>query len=178
MMFGRRFLSICVLTLVLALSGVLSGCANLQAADDGRAIVYLVRHAEKELGPDPELTAEGQARAELLVSVLADAQIEVIYSTDYQRTRATAQPIARNRNLPVIFYDAGDLAGFAAKLKSDGRSVLVVGHSNTTPDLANALGGDGGSPIVEADEYDRLYRITLGEDVRTELLRFGISAAD
>ena len=178
MMAVRRLLGVCILTLVLAASGVLAGCAGLQTADDGPATVYLVRHAEKQLGPDPDLTAEGQARAELLVSVLADAQIDVIYSTDYRRTRATAQPIARQRNLPILFYDASDLAGFAAKLKADGRSVLVVGHSNTTPDLVNALGGDGGAPIVEANEYDRLYKLRLDENVQTELLRFGASAVD
>ena len=178
MMSVRRFLGLLILMAMLAASGVLAGCASLDAADDGPAVIYLVRHAEKELGRDPGLTAEGQARAELLVSILADAQIDVIYSTDYKRTRATAQPIARNRNLPILFYDASDLAGFAAKLKADGRSALVVGHSNTTPDLVNALGGDGGSPIVEANEYDRLYRLTLGNDIQTELLRFGISAAD
>lgn len=155
-------------------AGTLSGCVSSTAAEPSAAVLHLVRHAEKELGRDPALTAGGEARAQALVDALADAPIEVIYSTNYKRTRQTARPIAQARDLPIIYYDPGDLSGFAAKLKLDRRSALIVGHSNTTPQLAEALGGEAGAPITEATEYDRLYRIELKETgVDTRILRYG-----
>ena len=57
-----------------------------------------------------------------------------------------------------------------------GGSHLVVGHSNTVPELVALLGGDGGPPIDEAGEYDRLYVVTLTANgrVRSELRRYGV----
>lgn len=154
---------------------VSAGCSGLPSGEPATPVLHLVRHAEKDLGRDPALTAEGEARARALVEVLADAPIEVIYSTNYRRTRQTARPIAQARDLPIIYYDPGDLSAFAAKLRSDRRSALVVGHSNTTPQLAEALGGEAGTPITEGTEYDRLYRIELtASGLDTAILRYGM----
>ena len=61
------------------------------------------------------------------------------------------------------------------RLKAAGGRHLVVGHSNTVPDLVERLGGDGGEAIEEAGEYDRLYIVTLKREGRasTVLLRYG-----
>lgn len=137
--------------------------------------VWLVRHAEKvDDGRDPELSLEGRARADLLADRLADAGITAVHTTDYLRTRHTAQPVADALGLEPVLYDPGALEAFAAELREAGGIHLVVGHSNTTPALVEALGGDPVSPIDEA-EYDRLYRVWLDEDgtVRSELERFG-----
>ena len=70
-------------------------------------------------------------------------------------------------------YDPRDLPAFAQELWQTPGRHLVIGHSNTTPQLAEALGGDPGSPIEEM-EYDRLYIVTLTVDgASTVLLRFG-----
>ncbi len=165
--------SIAALSLALAGAGTVAGCETVPTAKITPTL-HLVRHAEKRLGRDPALTEEGEARALALVETLADAQIEVIYSTNYARTRLTARPIAEARELPIIYYDPADLAGFAEKLKTENRSALIVGHSNTTPELVTALGGEAGAPITEASEYDRLYRIELTETGPvTTLLRYG-----
>lgn len=138
--------------------------------------VFLVRHAEKLTGSDPALTLAGDARAEALSDLLADAKIERIHSSDYKRTRLTAAPLAEMIGVEVELYDPRDLPGIAAQLKADGGRHLVVGHSNTTGELTALLGGDGGAPIVEATEYDRLYMVTTGADGETvsTLLRFGL----
>lgn len=173
-MLGRgSFLQIFVAVLALIAAVALGSCASLTARDDGPAVIHLVRHAEKQLGRDPGLTTDGETRAQDLIDALSSAPIEVVYSTDYKRSRDTAAPIALSRNLPIIYYDPSDLEAFAAKLLSEGRSVLVVGHSNTTPDLVAALGGDAGEPITEATEYDRLYRLILGPEISSTILRFG-----
>ena len=155
----------------------LSACASVQSAtmDAPAYEVFLVRHAEKLTGQDPALTDAGEARADALANLLKDAGIETIHSSDYTRTRLTAAPLAAQLGQDVVIYDARDLPGLAARLKAAGGRHLVVGHSNTTPEMVSLLGGKAGAPIVEATEYDRLYLVTQSADgaVQTVLLRFG-----
>ena len=158
----------------------LAACQAIPAADSNTA--YLVRHAEKVTGDaamdldnprDPPLTNAGEARAEALAERLSDSGITAIWSTDTVRTRDTAQPLADKLGLNVQIYDPSDLPGFAAQLKSEPlETVLVVGHSNTTPQLAEALGAEPGEPIVEKTEYDRLYVIDLATGLG-DIQKFG-----
>ena len=127
------------------------------------SLVFLVRHAEKTTEEaygqlkDPRLTAAGKERAEVLARLLAPAGITAVHSTDYRRTRETAAPTAEALGLDVQLYDARMLESFANELKQSQGRHLVVGHSNTTPQLVRLLGGEPGEPIDEATEYDRLY---------------------
>lgn len=162
------------------LGAILAGCQILPGQKDGTA--YLVRHAEKVTDgsamlvadpKDPPLTKDGRARSVQLADLLKDADIEAIWTTDYNRTRDTAAPLARRLGLELQFYDPSDLESFAETLKKTPKqTVLVVGHSNTTPQLAKALGEDSGTPIDEAGEYDRLYVVSL-KTGETEIRRFG-----
>lgn len=160
--------------LLLAMS--LAGLPRPTAAQETPLVAFLVRHAEKVAEPtgDPPLTGQGQRRAAALADLLADAGIVAVWSTDYARTRDTAAPIAERLGLVPSLYDPGDLPGFANALRAAGGRVLVVGHSNTTPQLIALLGGDPGTPIDDATEYDRLYIVVQapGGPVTT-LLRYG-----
>ena len=139
------------------------------------SMVYLVRHAEKaDTGKDPELTDIGKARAEELSRMLRDAGVTHIWSTDYKRTRGTAEPLAAKLRLKVEVYDPSKLGEFATRLKSMPGRHLVVGHSNTTPGLVQALGGEPGQAMPDT-EYDRFYVVTLGPNIATIQLRFGAS---
>jgi len=166
---------------VIALGVFLAGCQTLEKPhDDARfskndAVYYLVRHAEKELDkPDPALNDAGVERALALKDRLSNVPLSAIYSSDYKRTRDTAAPVAKDKNLDVIIYDARDLDGLAKTLKTQDGMILVVGHSNTTPQLSELLGGDPGDPIIEASEYDRLYRLVRhGDTVSSTIERFG-----
>jgi phosphohistidine phosphatase SixA len=145
------------------------------AAQSDATVVYLVRHAERaEDGTnDPPISDAGRARATLLAEMFRDAGITHVHSTDYKRTRSTATPAAHEVGLDLELYDPRDLPGFAAELRSTPGRHLVLGHSNTTPGLVEALGGDPGEPIDEM-EYDRLYVVTLTSDgASTVLIRFG-----
>ncbi len=129
--------------------------------------IFLVRHAEKVAGKsDPELTKQGTSRAQVLAQLLRDKNISVIYSTQYRRTLATANPLADALNVKVSTYDPDQLMALASKVKASGKNTLIVGHSNTTPAMAAALGADPGEEIKET-EYDRLYIITIDRDLVT-----------
>lgn len=139
--------------------------------------VYLVRHAEKASNDrDPPLTEAGEARAAELAKQMKTAGLTHIHSTNYERTLQTAAPTAKATGLEVEIYDPSDLAGFADVIKAAPGAHLIVGHSNTTPQLVEALGGEPGSEINEASEYDRLYVVEISGDgmVRTELRQYGV----
>ena len=102
--------------------------------------LYLVRHAEKQANiANPALTACGQQRAKQLATMLAKADIKAIYSTSYNRTMATAKPLALKNNLSIQHYDPRSLSALAKQLRKNKQNVLIVGHSNTTPQLAALL---------------------------------------
>lgn len=161
--------------LLLALTALPLALPAIAQAQDGTVVVYLVRHAERaEDGTnDPPISEAGWARARLVGTMLADAGLTHIHSTDFKRTRSTGEPAAEATGLDILSYNPRDLPGFAAQLRSMPGRHLVLGHSNTTPQLVEALGGDPGDPIEEM-EYDRLYIVTIvGDTVSTVLLRFG-----
>lgn len=137
------------------------------------SVLVLTRHAEKAgLNNQSPLTEVGAARAQALSRWLRDAGIQEIYSTDFARTRATAAPLARALGIEVRLYDPKKLAELADTLRSNPGRYLVVGHSDTTPELVSLLGGEAGSPISD-DEYDRLYVLHSrpGAGTTTLLLR-------
>lgn len=145
-------------------------------AESGPIVVYLVRHAEKadDGTDDPPLTVAGQIRVRILTTLLTDVDLRQVYTTDWRRTQDTARPIAEAAGVEPSVYDPGDLAALAAAIRSTPGEHFVAGHSNTTPELVKALGGDPGEPIHEL-EYDRLYIVTIppGSAPLTTLLRFG-----
>jgi len=146
----------------------------LVASSAFSAEIYLVRHAEKvkDDSKDPELTQVGHQRATNLADMLRSAGIKTIYSSDYTRTRDTAAPLAEHLGLELQIYDPKALEPFATALLELQENALVIGHSNTTPELAELMGGDGGTPIVEEWEYARLYLLPTenGKVTRTILL--------
>ena len=174
----KKHINKLLITVCFLLLAACSTTSNYQSADNTAEslTIYLVRHAEKTtVRPDPGLTEEGEQRALELLTVLKDKRITAVHSSDYIRTRETARPTAEFYNLEIQLYDAGDLSAMANKLLQLTGRHLVVGHSNTTPQLVELLGGDSVSEIDEATEYDRLYIIAIQKDGSTasRLLRFG-----
>ncbi len=134
------------------------------------SVVILVRHGEKvDESRDAALSTAGRARALALSAMLKDAGIEAVYSTDTIRTRETARPTADRISKPVEIYDGDELPVFAKALRERGGRVLIVGHSDTTPELVQHLGGDPGPPIA-SHEYDRMYVLTLSADGKASTL--------
>ena len=155
--------------------------ALAQVSTINETIIFLFRHAEARTHltmkdtPNPELNNAGVDRAELLKRTLANAGLTEIYSTEYNRTMQTAQPLAESLGLDVQSYDPKDLPGFAAKLRRKKGRFAVSGHSNTTPELVKLLGGDPGEPINDVTPFDRIYLLIINEDgpTQTILLKYG-----
>ncbi len=149
--------------------------------------VIAVRHAEKDRTEprDPALTEAGEERARELARMLSASGVTHVFSTPYRRTRATVAPLAELMKLEVSEYSPRDPAAFAKQLTQlpPGSVALVSGHSNTTPGLVLAMGGNiteletlNGTPALGDDQYDRLFVTTLppnGQRAKTLELRYG-----
>jgi broad specificity phosphatase PhoE len=131
--------------------------APVGAAAQG--VVFVVRHAERaDTSADSPLSAAGHARAQRLAAMLKDSGIGHVYTTTLRRTVQTAAPLATALALKPTELPTTDLDALVARLQAATPQdrVLVVGHSNTLPEILKRLGV--GDPITIADtEYDNLF---------------------
>ena len=117
--------------------------------------VYVMRHLNTPAGQaDPDLLPEGQRAAEALAAWFRAEQPVAIYVTDYKRTRETAAPLAASLHLVPMIYDPADTAGLIARVRAAPGAVLIIGHSNTVPDIVAALGGTRPAPLGHEDFGD------------------------
>lgn len=174
----RRFIGGAAAFLILVMA---PAAVAAQAAGDG-TVVIAVRHAERaDQGPgadpmisssDPPLSEIGLQRAACLARTLEHVGVTRVLSTPYARTQQTAAPVAEMAGVEVEEYNPRALGDFAEGLRGAGGVIVVVGHSNTTPGVVEALGGDPVSPIDEL-EYERLYTVFMvGESTRSTLTAF------
>jgi len=148
------------------------------APSDSTTTVILVRHAEKDtlvIGADPPLNTAGMVRSQELARVLRNAGVSAFYSTPWRRNKQTAQPLASRQGDTLIVVDAIDETVRRLRTRHPGETVLVVGHSNTVPQIVEALCGEKIPPFTEGD-YDRLYVITLAPGRPPSLLRLHYGA--
>jgi len=151
-------------------------CAPAVAQDEFKPIsVFLIRHAEREQEPkqDPPLSKEGIARSQALARLLGSAGIKAILTSQYTRTKQTAEPLATKLGLTVTPFTlkinpsnprqiaAESTAEVTNKiLERSGESVLVIGHSNSIPDVIKMLGGDV-VPAIDERKFDDLFIVTV-----------------
>jgi broad specificity phosphatase PhoE len=148
-------------------------CGLLVSTAAAQSTIFIVRHAEKAQsgGDDPDLSEAGRARAESLANLLKDAAISAIYTSEVKRTGQTAAPLAKILHREPTIVPAKDVGALVAKLKDSSGNVLVVGHSNTIPDVIKALGIT--TPINIADnDYDNLFVVVLEEKPRLIRLHY------
>jgi broad specificity phosphatase PhoE len=143
-------------------------------------VIVLVRHAEKQVGAisDAPLSPTGEIRANRLALMFGDAstfgRIKKIYVTDTRRTQQTAAGVAQRLELtPEIVAaktSAGELARRVLRENRGGRA-LVVGHSNTVPEIVAALTKLEDVPPIGEEEFDTLYVVTVPSIGRASVLR-------
>ena len=128
---------------------------------------YFIRHAEKNTSNpadrDPDLVMEGVLRAARWSSIFNRIDFDIIYSTDYKRTRNTALPIAEKKKLPLTYYSPNGFDSVDFVKKNAGKTVLIVGHSNTVPAMVNALIGKNQYKQITETNYANLYIINITE---------------
>ncbi len=140
-------------------------------------VVLLVRHAERQDGTDALAIPTGTARAQELAHVLEKSGISAIYTSQATRTQQTAAPTAGLLGITPANLAATDVAGLVSAIRTNhlGQKVLVVGHSDTLPQIIAEFGGP--AVTIGANEYDNFYVLTLcrcrWERVRLANLQYG-----
>ena len=143
---------------ILRLSVVVAWCLAWASPAFAQQAVVVVRHAEKvDQSKDPHLSDAGQARARALAALLAQSGPAAIYATEYQRTGETAKPLADLLGLSIQRVPASDTGGLVERLKArHGQDVVVVvGHSNTVPEIVKAYGGT--IPAIGDDDFGNVF---------------------
>ncbi len=148
---------------LLAFVGITLGGSYSLMAQAAPSEIYLVRHAEKlQSLKDPALSPCGIAQAQAMAKLIP-AQLSTIYHSGYQRTLQTAQQIALTQlNTKLESYNAGDLTDIAKQIQQQTSAVLVVGHSNTTPELIQRL-SQLPVPQIKEQEYGAVYQLKQSE---------------
>ncbi|MEL6140909.1 MAG: phosphoglycerate mutase family protein [Bacteroidota bacterium] len=166
-------LAIVLVTLTLFSCDPTRRMTEQELAEQKVSTFILVRHAEKDYGDDPLLTAAGTARAERLKEMLTRVDLDAVYSTDTKRTMATARPAAEYHDLKIQEYSPFELTALATRLRTRhrGETVLVVGHSNTTPELTGILDRKGDYPRFSELDYTNFYVISVPPKGRVRVLK-------
>ena len=141
--------------------------------------LFLVRHAEKagNVLDDPSLTSAGAARADELAYILKHVKLDAIYSTPFERTKRTVLPTAKEKGLEVKLYKPNDKDFLKTVLQAfPGGTVLIVGHSNTIPRLANELVGQSDFNDLDDATYDSLFIASVPAVGKPVVLRMRFGA--
>ena len=135
---------------------------------------YLIRHAEKlridKTDKNPNLNFNGYKRAEAWKDVFSDVPFDAIYSTDYNRTKLTAKPTATSKNLPILLYNPNTMYSEAFQNNTKGKTVLVVGHSNTTNVFANKILGIEKYKEIKDNNNSNLYIVNISNGKISSIL--------
>ena len=151
-----------------ALLALFLGAAAM-ASLPGAPTISVMRHLNTPEGErDPDLTDGGKANAQALVTWFKGKKLTAIYVSDYKRTRQTAGPLAAERGIEVQLYDPRDTPALVARVKAETGPVLVVGHSNTVPDIVEQLGGTRPGPLAHPDFGD-IWTVADGKSVHSTI---------
>ena len=136
---------------------------------------YLIRHAEKDrtntTNKNPNLNSEGLLRAEKWAKYFEYIELDAVYSTDYKRTQQTAAPTAKSKGLIVQPYNSSKMYDAIFKKNTKGKTVLVVGHSNTTPIFANTILGQKKYKNMADNDNASLYIVTVFNDKKSSEIK-------
>jgi len=147
---------------------------QIQAQESDITTYYFIRHAEKirtdKANKNPNLTEKGLDRAENWSTVFGGVNFDLIYSTNYNRTIQTATLIAKSKNLEIQFYNPRELYNKEFQIKTKGKTVLVVGHSNTTPMFVNKIIKKEKYSDINDRNNSNLYIVTISKTLISDIL--------
>jgi len=138
---------------------------------DETTTYYLIRHAEKDRSGkrkiDPNLNEKGIERAEKWATYFKNIDFDAVYSTKYNRTMQTAKPTANSKELEIKKYAPSRMYDTVFQANTKGKTVLVVGHSNTTPAFVNKILGEKKYEDINDNDNASLYIVTITGDKKT-----------
>ena len=152
--------------LFVLLFGLLSACTSQETTT-----YYLIRHAEKDRtdksNRKPNLNEKGLDRAKKWASYFKNIKLDAVYSTNYNRTQQTATPTATSKNLKILSYNPNQMYDSIFQQNTQGKKVLIVGHSNTTPVFANKILGEKKYEYMKDNDNSSLYIVTITNNKKT-----------
>jgi len=155
------------LTLILLLVLPTFSQETIEAKKDtvGTTTYYFIRHAEKDrsdvTNKNPNLLQKGLFRAAKWTYVLEHVKFDAVYSTDYNRTKQTAKPTAEKNGLEIAIYNSQELNYEEFIKNTKGKTVFIVGHSNTTPMFVNSIIGSNKYDAMNDSDNTSLYIVTI-----------------
>ena len=141
--------------------------------------VYIVRHAEKDMADgnvkDPRLTPEGLKRSFDLSTKMESEEISAIFSTNYIRTIQTAEPLSKRIKKKIQIYDPTIVSDIVRTVNNGykGKTVLIVGHSNTILPMIRAFGGSTTITEIKDYDYSYLFKLIINDTVNTSYVYYG-----
>lgn len=156
---------------------LLFSTTSVVSAQSDLTTFILIRHAEKadDGTRNPGLTREGEQRAERFKALVAEAGVTAIYSTPYKRTENTVAPLAKHLGMDVNQYDPSSREFLDEIMeKHKGGTIVISGHSNTTPFVANWLIGKDQFTQLSDKEYGKIFMVTISESgvTKTSVLNY------
>lgn len=166
--------------IILVVLLVFTSCGKAQKApktsNEKVSTFYFIRHAEKDRSDtknnNPHLLYTGNQRAERWKDILKNISFDAVYSTDYYRTKETAIPTAANNNLQLTLYNPKTIDISSFLKVNEGNNVLVVGHSNTTPQLVNRILKTEKYKDIEDSNNANLYIVTISGHAILDVLLY------
>lgn len=140
---------------------------------DGDTIVYLVRHAEKDMSDpknrNPVLLPVGEERAKHLATKLRMANISAVYTTNFLRTVGTVTPLATQQGLPIQYYQGTDYPAMLDVFRKEkGKTILVCGHSDNLLPIIRQAGAKPPLETIADTDYSNLFRLVIHSDGTAE----------
>jgi broad specificity phosphatase PhoE len=126
---------------------------------------YFIRHAEKaDSSKNPDLSEKGLERAKEWQMLFSELSFDAIYSTDFNRTIQTIKPISVKQNKNFSLYNPKTIDIEAFKKETFGKTILIVGHSNTIPNMVNQIIKENKYSDIEENQFGNLYIVTIFEN--------------
>jgi phosphohistidine phosphatase SixA len=151
--------------------------------EPGVTKIFIVRHAEKvtgkEAGKDPLLTAAGKIRSGDLMRRLQHEGIQKIYVSLTRRSQDTADSLRIQLHIDTVHYTADtlcdNLVGAILEHRDFGKTILIIAHSNTIPQIIRKLGvQDYPYGDIPDSDYDQLFIITYrNEKAKLKVMKYG-----
>ena len=147
----------------------------IACTSDKTTTYYLIRHAEKDrtnnTNKNPNLNSDGLLRAEKWAKHFEKIELDAVYSTDYNRTQQTAAPTAKSKGLIIQSYNSSKMYDSNFKKNTRGKTVLVVGHSNTTPVFVNNILDQKKYKNMADNDNASLYIVTIVNDKKSSEIK-------